>query len=121
MSENDRTGGNDLPDREDVMPKDFETLTPQGGGGGTGAGAIREMPAVEKASEVMAVSRGEIAGDVSGTDGSRVTLPLVTPESGLPDTPPGAGGPGGVPEKPEASSFRRWTRISRKFRGSGRT
>lgn len=111
MSEKDPPGANDLPDREDVMPKDFETLTPQGGGGGTGAGAIREMPAVEKASEVVAVSGGAAGGgaDVRGTG---VELPQVGPEVataealGLSVEDGGAADAGGVPERPEVSSFR---------------
>ena len=36
----------ELPDREEVMPKDHELYTPQGGGGGTGSGPIGEVAAV---------------------------------------------------------------------------
>lgn len=116
MSEKDRPGANDLPDREEVLPKDFETLTPQGGGGGTGAGAIREVPAVEKASEVIAVSRSGTVDDGSpaaGTDADAgqpgIKLPLVTPETGIVPRETDIEGPAGVvgvPERPEVSSFR---------------
>ena len=54
-----------LPHREEVMPKDHETYTPQGGGSGTGSGPIKEVEVAEKASEVAPVR----------------TLPQVTPEA----------------------------------------
>lgn len=89
-------GGSDLPHREDVMPKDHETYTPQGGGSGTGSGPIREVGAAEKASEVTPVK----------------TLPQVGPEvataeaMGLTVEDGGAGEAGGVPGRPEVSAFR---------------
>jgi electron transport complex protein RnfG len=93
----DGAGKGELPDREKVMPKDHELYTPQGGGSGTGAGAIREVEAAEKASEVAPVT----------------TLPLVTPEAATAEALGLAQGvdvedtvPGGVPERPEVSSFR---------------
>jgi electron transport complex protein RnfG len=86
----------ELPDREDVLPRDHETYTPQGGGSGTGSGTIREVEVVEKASEVAPVK----------------TLPQVTPELataealGLTVEEGGAAGSDGGPERPEVSSFR---------------
>ena len=44
-------GGQRLPHREEVMPKDHETYTPQGGGAGTGSGPIKEVEAAEKKEE----------------------------------------------------------------------
>ena len=57
----------DLPNPEDVLPKDHETYTPQGGGAGTGSGPIREVAAV---------------GDKASTRGSAdvIPLPQVGPE-----------------------------------------
>jgi electron transport complex protein RnfG len=90
------TGQTELPHREEVMPRDHETYTPQGGGAGTGAGPIREVEVAEKASEVVPVA----------------TLPVVTPEAataeslGLTVEDGGASGAGEVPEKEEVSAFR---------------
>lgn len=84
---------NNLPHREDVMPKDHETYTPQGGGAGTGGGPIREVEVAKKASEVVPVT----------------TLPLVGPEMataqalGLGDD---SGGADEAPTRPEASPLR---------------
>jgi electron transport complex protein RnfG len=86
----------ELPYQDEVTPRDHEVYTPQGGGSGTGAGPIQEVAAAEKASEVAPVK----------------TLPQVTPERataeamGLRVEEGGAGEPGGVPERPEVSSFR---------------
>jgi len=92
MSDESGSGAK-LPHREDVMPRDHETYTPQGGGSGTGAGPIQEVPAVEKASEVSPVT----------------SLPMVTPEDATAQAM-GLGSSeevvGGVPERPEVSSFR---------------
>ena len=91
----------DLPHREDVMPKDHETYTPQGGGAGTGSGPIREVAAVGGSS----TTSGEM-------DSGSVTLPLVGPEAataqalGLGAEAEGRAGPGSPPERPEASSLR---------------
>ena len=90
-----------LPHREDVMPKDHETYTPQGGGAGTGSGPIREVAAVG----------GSSTASVEKDRGS-VTLPLVGPEAataqalGLGAEAEGRVGPGSPPERPEASSLR---------------
>ncbi len=92
----DETRNPDLPHREDVMPKDHETYTPQGGGAGTGSGPIREVAAV---------------GDQkSGEEDSKViALPQVGPEVataealGLGDD---SGGPAEAPTRPEASPLR---------------
>lgn len=64
-------------------PKDDELFTPQGGGGGTGAGPLRPPPGRE-------------------ADSGAITLPQVTPEA------PKAMGVQGASsgERPEASSFR---------------
>jgi len=94
MSEENGSGAK-LPHREEVMPKDHETYTPQGGGAGTGSGPIQEVQAVEAASEVVPVT----------------SLPMVAPEEATSEalglSP--EGGPaaiGGAPERPEASSLR---------------
>jgi electron transport complex protein RnfG len=93
----------DLPHREDVLPKDFETYTPQGGGAGTGSGPIREVAAV---------------GDKTTAGGSGViALPQVGPEvataeasglSGEAGDPAGdtAWDPAEGTGRPEASAFR---------------
>lgn len=85
----------DLPHREDVLPKDFETYTPQGGGAGTGSGPIREVAAV---------------GDkVTAEDSGAIALPQVGPEAatakamGLAGD---SGGPAAGTDRPEASPFR---------------
>jgi electron transport complex protein RnfG len=88
-------GKGELPHREEVLPRDHDLYTPQGGGSGTGAGPIREVEAAEKASEVVPVT----------------TLPTVTPEEataealGLAADSP-SGGPAAALERPEVSSFR---------------
>ncbi len=90
------SGQGRLPDREEVMPRDDELYTPQGGGSGTGAGPIREVEAAQKASEVTPVT----------------TLPMVTPEGataealGLTADSSADGGPAAGLERPEVSSFR---------------
>jgi len=88
-------GGKELPFPEDVMPKDHETYTPQGGGSGTGAGPIREVEVAEKASSVAPVK----------------TLPIVTEDAtvealGLTGEAGGGAEAESVPERPEVSSFR---------------
>ncbi|MFH1763255.1 MAG: FMN-binding protein [Gemmatimonadota bacterium] len=91
----------ELPDREDVMPKDHELYTPQGGGGGTGSGPIREVAAV-----------GDKLTQVPRKGPDAVVLPQVGPEArvaealGLGQGPDGGEGVAGVPGRPEASSFR---------------
>ena len=91
----------ELPHREEVLPKDHETYTPQGGGAGTGSGPIREVAAV-----------GEKADRSSPDGSSAIALPQVGPEVataealGLGAGAEGGAGPGGAPEKPEASSLR---------------
>ncbi len=94
----------ELPDREDVLPKDHETYTPQGGGSGTGSGPIKEVAAAE-GSPVL----------VPKADSDAVTLPQVGPEVATAEAlgltvEDGAAGtdgpPDGVPERPEVSSFR---------------
>jgi len=97
----DGLGEGELPDREEVMPKDHEVYTPQGGGAGTGSGPIQEVAAVG-GSSVESPSKASEA----------VTLPQVGPEAAvaealglIKDTESGAG-PGAVPDRPEASSFR---------------
>lgn len=87
----------DLPHREDVLPKDFETYTPQGGGAGTGSGPIQEVAAV--GDSPLPSPAGESGG---------VTLPQVGPEVataealGLGASDEGAEGP----VRPEVSSLR---------------
>ena len=99
MSEDIRKAG--LPDREDVMPKDDELYTPQGGGGGTGSGPIQEVAAVRDES-----------GEASSKGPKPLTLPQVGPEAAVAQAlgmgPAGAkpGGPGGGLAKPESSSIR---------------
>ena len=107
MSDEIRKGGEvtgqpedmkDLPHREDVMPKDHETYTPQGGGAGTGSGPIREVAAV-----------GGSSTSSKGKDSGVVTLPQVGPEIATAEALGLGGegrGPEGAPERAEASSFR---------------
>jgi len=106
-------GTTELPHREEVMPKDHEVYTPQGGGAGTGSGPIQEVAAV-----------GEKPARLPSKDGDAVTLPQVGPEVataealGLAEDTAGGAGPAsgpvsgpvpgsaGVPGRPEVSSFR---------------
>jgi len=102
-------GNTELPHREEVMPKDHEVYTPQGGGSGTGSGPIQEVAAV-----------GGQPGPSPSRGSDVVTLPQVGPEVataealGLGEDGDGGAGPGsgpvsgsaGVPERPEVSSFR---------------
>jgi electron transport complex protein RnfG len=91
----------ELPHREDVMPKDHEVYNPQGGGAGTGSGPIQEVAAV-----------GEKPAALQSKDGASVTLPQVGPEAatakalGIGADEGGPGGADGAPERPEVSSFR---------------
>jgi electron transport complex protein RnfG len=99
MSDEIRMDG--LPGRDEVLPKDEELYTPQGGGGGTGSGPIREVAAVRDESVKSAAKGSE-----------PLTLPQVGPEAavaealGLGTDATGTEGPGSTPAKPEASSFR---------------
>ncbi|NNM06163.1 MAG: FMN-binding protein [Gemmatimonadetes bacterium] len=111
MSEDIRKGGappgsgedeaRDLPDREEVMPKDHDLYTPQGGGSGTGAGPIREVAAV-----------GDLRSDAASTGPRGVPLPLAGPEIataealGLTVEDGGVADGRGFPDRPEVSSFR---------------
>jgi len=90
----------DLPHREDVMPKDHEVYTPQGGGAGTGSGPIQEVAAV-----------GDKAATTRAKAGRTVTLPQIGPEAATAEAlgiGADGGGPAaaGAPERPEVSSFR---------------
>jgi len=91
----------DLPHREEVMPKDHEVYTPQGGGAGTGSGPIQE---------VAAVGDKPTLAPAKVSDG--FVLPQVGPEVavaealGLGEDSGGSAGPGGAPARPEVSSFR---------------
>jgi len=88
------TGKDELPHREEVLPRDHETYTPQGGGAGTGTGPIREVEAAEKASKVVPVA----------------TLPMVTPGAATAEslglTVEKGGAAEEAPEEDEVSSFR---------------
>ncbi|MFC1659944.1 FMN-binding protein [Gemmatimonadota bacterium] len=96
----DQPGKVDLPDREEVMPRDHQLYTPQGGGAGTGSGPIGEVAAVRDDS-TDPVARGA----------EGLVLPQVGPVQAAAEGP-GVGlegdgsGVGGVPQRPEASSFR---------------
>ena len=91
----------DLPHREEVMPKDHEVYTPQGGGAGTGSGPIQE---------VAAVGDKPTLAPAKVSDG--FVLPQVGPEVavaealGLGEDSGGSVGPGDGPARPEVSSFR---------------
>jgi electron transport complex protein RnfG len=96
-----------LPYQDEVTPRDHETYTPQGGGSGTGSGPIREVAAAEDSPVSVAKLRSHAEADTDV-----VTLPQVGPEVataealGLTVEDGGAAEPGGVPERPEVSSFR---------------
>lgn len=91
----------ELPDREEFMPKDHELYTPQGGGGGTGSGPIQEVAAV----------RDESA-EPSPKGSGPLTLPQIGPEAavaealGLGQDLESAEGAGSALARPEASSLR---------------
>jgi electron transport complex protein RnfG len=92
--------------REDSRPKDDELYTPQGGGGGTGSGPIREVAAVEGGPRVG--PREDLREDVLRP--GKVTLPQVADrlaeKRGGADGAEGTG-PGGPPgPEEEVSSFR---------------
>ena len=89
-----------LPEPEDVMPKDHETYTPQGGGSGTGSGPIREVAAV-----------GESPAPRVEKKSGAVALPQVGPEAATAEAmgltgEAGAGGSDEAQDRPEVSPFR---------------
>ena len=102
----DEPGKGELPDREEVMPKDHELYTPQGGGGGTGSGPIREVAAVRDESS-QAPPKGEGPEPVVLTQIG--PEPAVAEALGVGADAGSTGSVGGVgiaPERPKASSFR---------------
>jgi electron transport complex protein RnfG len=97
----DVPGQGELPDREKVMPKDHELYTPQGGGAGTGAGPIREVAAVEDA------PTPSLPKEAEALPLSQVGPEVATAEAlGLVEGAEGGEVVGGIPERPEVSSFR---------------
>jgi len=97
----DGLGKDELPDREEVMPKDHELYTPQGGGGGTGSGPIGEVAAVRDES-AKAPPKGPEPMVLSQIG----PAPAVAEACGVGADGESVGGADGVPEKPKASSFR---------------
>jgi len=106
----DEPGKGELPDREEVMPKDHELYTPQGGGGGTGSGPIREVAAVRDES-----SQAPPKGEGEGEGPEPVVLAQIGPEPAVAEAlgvGADAGSTGSVgsvgiaPERPKASSLR---------------
>lgn len=91
--------------REDSQPRDHELYTPQGGGGGTGGGSIRDVPVTEGSPKTG--PREDLREDVDRP--GELTLPQVADrvveaegeEEGEAGAPPEA-----IPEKEEVSSFR---------------
>jgi len=104
----EESAGADEPSREDSRPKDDELYTPQGGGGGTGSGPIREVAAVEGSPRVG--PREDLREDVLRP--GRITLPQVADrlaeKRGGEEVTEGSGpgGPPGPGEEAEVSSFR---------------
>jgi electron transport complex protein RnfG len=91
----------ELPDREEVLPKDHDLYTPQGGGSGTGAGPIQEVAATEGSPVEIAAAEAE------GVELPQVGPEVATAEAlGLTVEDGGGAVPEGVPERPEVSSFR---------------
>jgi len=91
--------------REDVLPKDADLYTPQGGGGGTGSGPIQDAPAVRKAPETGPSE--DLREDVLKPGG--LTLHQVAAQAGDSVGDEGGSGPpagSGAPSRPETSSFR---------------
>lgn len=93
--------------REEARPKDDELYTPQGGGGGTGSGPIRDIPAVVGSPKTG--PKEDVREDVLRN--GKITLPQVA--DGLAENEgegAASGGPGGAPPGPgdedEVSSFR---------------
>jgi len=107
VPENGDSEQKDLPHPEEVLPRDHETYTPQGGGSGTGSGPIKDVAAA--VGSPVSVAKLESGAQ---PDSDAVTLPQVGPEAataealGLTVEDGGAAGAGGVPERPEVSSFR---------------
>ena len=102
--EEERKEHGETPTREEAHPRDDELYTPQGGGGGTGAGPLKEVPAVEGAPR--AGPKEDLREDVARP--GQVTLPQVGEakvEKGDVETgpTPGEGVPG---QEDEVSSFR---------------
>lgn len=96
-------GGEDTPSREETQPKDEELYTPQGGGGGTGSGPIRDVPAVVGSPKTG--PKEDLREDVLRP--GKITLPQVAErlaEKKGEEVPPG--GPAGPEEEEEVSSFR---------------
>jgi len=108
--EDGKGGEGDRRLREDAQPRDDEVYTPQGGGGGTGSGPIREVAAVEGAPKTG--PKEDLRVDVPRP--GKITLPQVgdrPPTEGggtAADDPEARGiaGPGMGEEEEEVSSFR---------------
>ncbi|MGW8267630.1 MAG: hypothetical protein ACWGSQ_14790, partial [Longimicrobiales bacterium] len=87
-------GGEDTPSREETRPKDEEFYTPQGGGGGTGSGPIRDVPAVVGSPKTG--PKEDLREDVLRP--GKITLPQVVgglaEEKGEEVPPGGPAGPG---------------------------
>jgi electron transport complex protein RnfG len=104
----DQGAGGGQPPREESRPKDDELYTPQGGGGGTGSGPIREVAAVEGSPRVG--PREDLREDVLRP--GKITLPQVADrlaeKRGGADGAEGSGpaGPPGPGEEEEVSSVR---------------
>jgi electron transport complex protein RnfG len=100
MSDEQRKDGPG-PQKDGTTPMDQDLYTPQGGGGGTGSGPIREVAAVE-----------EKLSSAPGKGSGAVQLPQVGPESetavalGLEAPAEEGAAEAAAPGRPEASSFR---------------
>jgi electron transport complex protein RnfG len=100
----DGIGKDELPDREEVMPKDHELYTPQGGGGGTGSGPIGEVAAVrDESAEAPPKGPEPVVLSQIGPEPAVAEALGVGPDVGSAGS---VGGVGIAPERPKASSFR---------------
>jgi electron transport complex protein RnfG len=96
----------EFPQPEDVLPKDFETYTPQGGGSGTGSGPIREVAAVHRDTPESGPEE-DLRQDVPRPGG--LSLPVVSEQVSEEKLTAALGTPGVAEsgdDKPEVSPFR---------------
>jgi electron transport complex protein RnfG len=88
--------------REEARPRDDELYTPQGGGGGTGSGPIRDVPAVVGSPKTG--PKEDLREDVLRP--GKITLPQVADRLAEKKAEEAAGAPGGQSEEKEVSSLR---------------
>jgi electron transport complex protein RnfG len=98
----DAGDGETLPTSDQVLPKDDELYTPQGGGSGTGSGPVKEVAAVEGAPK--AGPREDMREDVLRP--GKITLPQIARAKVEKEEAEAGSVTGPGEEEEEVSSFR---------------